>query len=415
MILKWGEKDTLSLKIDKMVNFYRKVLKNGMTILFEKRDNPVVSVAFGVRCGGLNESSKEKGVSHFIEHLLYKGTPTRNSREIAEEIEGKGGILNGFTDETITAYWCKMPSKHLNVALRVLSDMVKNPLFDKNEIEKERSVIFEEIKMGRDNPAHHAFREIQGLLYESPLGLPLIGTEETLNSLTREKILSRFKEIYTPNNIVLCVVGDADFSEIVNFAEKNFSGLKGKAPKYKVVEANGSKIEKRKGVDQANMIFAHHVPTSDKKTSYAAHVLNVLMAGGMSSRLFHEVREKRNLAYTIKGESAILKDFAYSLIYAGVKKENVPLVKKLILDEFKKVSKELTEKELARIKEQIVGNYQISMEDSQNQMVNLLMHEIDGNAKDAYEFEKNILAVKLADVKKLSKMKKYSFFALVPE
>ena len=166
--------------------FYRKVLKNGMTVLFEKRENPVVSVAFAVRCGGINADQHEKGISHFIEHLLYKGTPKRNSKQIAEEIEKKGGILNGFTDESVTAYWCKIPSKHLDTALTVLSDMVKNPLFDEKEIEKERKVIFEEIKMYKDSPTNYVFHEIQKSLYKEPFGSPLIGTERTLNSLTRE-------------------------------------------------------------------------------------------------------------------------------------------------------------------------------------------------------------------------------------
>ena len=395
--------------------FYRKVLKNGMTIIFEKRENPVVSVAFAVRYGGINEASHEKGISHFIEHLLYKGTPIRNSRQIAEELERKGGLLNGFTDETVTAYWCKIPSRHLDIALDVLGDMVKNPLFDEEELEKEKKVIFEEIKMGKDNPSNHSFKEIQRLLYKEPLGSPLIGTEKTLKSLTRKKILERFQGVYGPNNMILCVVGDADFKDIVDFAEKNFSGKKEIAFKHKIVKRNGSKIEKRKGIDQANLILAYHFPTSDKKISHAANVLNVLMAGGMSSRLFHEIREKRNLAYAIKGESVILRNFSYGLVYAGTKKENVQLIKKIILDEFRKVSKELDEKELNQVKEQMIGNYQISMEDSQNQMVNLLMHEIDRNAEDAYEFEKNIRNVKLRDVKNLAKIKKYSFFALVPK
>ena len=346
---------------------------------------------------------------------MYKGTPIRNSRQIAEEIERKGGLLNGFTDETVTAYWCKIPSRHLDIALDVLGDMVKNPLFDEEELEKEKKVIFEEIKMGKDNPSNHSFKEIQRLLYKEPLGSPLIGTEKTLKSLTRKKILERFQGVYGPNNMILCVVGDADFKDIVDFAEKNFSGKKEIAFKHKIVKRNGSKIEKRKGIDQANLILAYHFPTSDKKISHAANVLNVLMAGGMSSRLFHEIREKRNLAYAIKGESVILRNFSYGLVYAGTKKENVQLIKKIILDEFRKVSKELDEKELNQVKEQMIGNYQISMEDSQNQMVNLLMHEIDRNAEDAYEFEKNIRNVKLRDVKNLAKIKKYSFFALVPK
>jgi len=132
--------------------FQRKKLNNGMTVLFEKRENEIASVAFAVKQGGINEKTGEKGISHFIEHMLYKGTEKRNSKQISAEIEKNGGVLNGFTDEELTAFWCKIPSKHIDVALDVLGDMVKNPKFDENEIEKERKVIFEEMKMYKDNP-----------------------------------------------------------------------------------------------------------------------------------------------------------------------------------------------------------------------------------------------------------------------
>jgi len=235
--------------------FYRKVLKNGMTVLFEKRNLPVVSVAFAVRNGGINEVENEKGISHFIEHMLYKGTPTRSAKKIAEEIEKNGGDLNGFTDELITAYWCKMPSKHLDIALDVLSDMVKNPLLDEKEMEKERKVIFEEIKIYHDNPIKHVFEEIQKILYSEPLGLPLIGTHETMNSITKKKMVEKFKQVYQPNNMILCVVGDADFDKLVDFAEKNFGDKKGKIPKFDVKKKNESRIEKRKGIDQATCLL----------------------------------------------------------------------------------------------------------------------------------------------------------------
>jgi len=394
--------------------FYRKVLANGMTVIFEKRNPPIVSVAFAVRSGGMHETSSEKGISHFIEHMLYKGTPTRNSKQIAEEIEKNGGDLNGFTDETITAYHCKIPSKHIDIALEVLGDLVKNPLFDEKELEKERKVIFEEIKLHQDNPLHHVFREIQGTLYKKPFGLPLIGTNKTLTSLTKEKIIKRFKQIYQPNNMILCVVGNTDFNKIIEFAKKNFGTTKGNLPKFKIVKKNESRTEKRKGINQANLVFAYHVPTSKEKRNYAAFALNILMARGGSSRLHQEIREKRNLAYAVEGESDVSRDFAYSLIYVGTSKQNVKKVKKVILDEFKKVSKELSEKELSQVKEQIIGNRQISIEDSRGKMANLLYNEINNNAKKAYEFEKNIRAVKLEDVKNLAKIKKYSFFALVP-
>lgn len=395
--------------------FHRKVLKNGMTLIFEKRNLPVVSVAFAVRSGGVNEKISEKGISHFIEHMIYKGTPTRDARQIASELEKNGAEINGFTTETLTAFWCKIPSKHLDIALDVLSDIIKNSLFDEKELEKERKVILEEIKKRKDTPILYLLDHIQAELYTGTLGMDSAGNYKILKTIDRKKIFDRFKQIYTPNNLILGIVGNADFNEIVKFAEKNFSNIKGKNPKIKFLIKNGEKIEKRKGIEQANLIFAYHVPLSTNKKSYAAEVLNTLMATGMSSRLFHEIREKRNLAYAIEGDSEICKVFAYNFIYVGTKKENVGIVKKMILDEFKKVSEELTETELNQIKEQLIGNYHINMEDSHSQLLNLLLYEIDGDARDFYEYEKDIKAVKLKDVKELAKIKKYSFLALVPE
>ena len=397
------------------LRFYRKVLKNGFTILFEKRELPIVSVVFAVRNGGINESAEEKGISHFIEHMLYKGTPKRNAKQIAEEIEKNGGYMNGFTDEDITAYWCKMPSKHLDVALDVLSDMVKNPLFDPKELEKERKVIFEEIKVRKDSPQVYVFDKIQNSMYESPFGTPLIGTKETMNSITPEKIIDKFKKIYTPNNMILCVVGDTNMDKLVEFAEKTFGNEKGKIPQFKIKLKNEEKIEKRKGIDQANLIFAYHVPLADNKKHYAAQVLSALMTEGMSSRLFTEIREKRNMAYAVKGDSNINKDYAYNLIYIGTSGDCIQEVKKIILEEFQKIAKELDEKELNQVKEQLIGNYHIAMDDSQNQMMSLLRFEINGNTKEFYEYVKNISEVKLKDVKELAKLRDYSFFALIPE
>lgn len=400
-----------------MVKFYRKVLGNGLTILFEKREIPVVSVAFAVKAGGVNELIEEKGISHFIEHMLYKGTHSRNARKIAEEIENKGGELNGFTSEEVTAYWCKIPSEHINTALNVLGDLVKNPLFDKKEIEKERKVIFEEIKMYHDNPRLHVFDEIQKRLYDGTMKISLAGTFKTMDSITKEKMVDKFNKTYQPDNMILGVVGDAELNEIIDFADKFFDDKKSQVSKEDFNKSNESKVEKRKGIDQANLIFAYHVPTANDKESYAAIVLNSLMAGGMSSRLFSEIREKRNLAYAIKGDVNINKTFAYNLIYVGTMKENVEKVKQLILEEFEKVAKGLSDKEVDTMKERLKGNYQISMEDSQTQLLNLIFNEVHGNAEDFYRFEENISKVKVDEIKELAKkaIEEYSFFALIPE
>ncbi len=396
--------------------FFRKILANGMTILFEKREFPVVSVAIAVKTGGMHENEQEKGISHFIEHMLYKGTKIRTYRQISEEIENNGGELNGFTNETATAYWCKMPSRHLNIALDVLTDMVKNSVFDAKELEKERKVIFEEIKMRKDSPRTYVADKIHGFLYEKPFGIDVIGTYESMNSITREKIVKRFKEIYRPNNMILAVVGDADFSEIVKFAEKNFGKGRGILPEFEIKEKNETKAEKRKGIDQANLIFAFHSPKSSDKKSYAAMILNTLMASGSSSRLFQEIREKRNLAYAIHGNVDVNKEFSYSIIYAGTTVDKVDEVKRLIIEEFQKVSREITEKELSKAKDNLIGNLQISVEDSQGQLIELIGWEIaNGNASSFYDFEKNIRKVTLDEVKELAKIKDYSFFVLVPE
>ena len=397
--------------------FHRKVLDNGMTILFEKRDLPVVSVGFAVRAGGVNEKAEEKGISHFIEHMLYKGTPTRNARQIAEQIEKNGGVINGFTDEEITGFWCKMPSKHLNVALDVLGDMIRNPVFDEKEIEKERKVIFEEIKMRKDNPPIYVFDKITSYLYKEPLAIPLIGNEKTLNSMNKKELVEKFKQIYQPNNLILCVVGNADFEQITEYAQKNFGKLKGEIPVLDISLQNKVEEERRKGIGQANLILAYHSPLIKDKKSSASEVLSAVLGGGMSSRLFSEIREKRNLAYSVKAGSEINKDFSYSFIYVGTTKENIEPVKELILKEIEKVSNELEEEELEKVKEQIIGNHQISIEDSQTQMVHLLMQEVFGNVEEYYNFEKNIREVKLDDVKELAgkAIKNYSFFALIPE
>jgi predicted Zn-dependent peptidase len=373
---------------------------------------------FAVKSGGINESLDEKGISHFIEHMLYKGTKKRSAKKIAEDIEKTGGELNGFTSEELTGFWCKIPSKNLYSALDVLMDLVKNPVFDEKELEKERKVIFEEMKLYKDNPRLHVLNEIQKILYTGTLSVDLIGTQKTMNSLSKKKLVDKFKKIYTPENMIFCSVGNGDFKKLINILEKNFKSSRREISKQDFKKKNEIKYEKRKGLDQANLVFAFHSPISSNKDSYAAHLLLSLMVGGMSSRLFSEIREKRNLAYAVKGEFNCNKEFSYSYIYVGTTKENVEKVKELILREFEDVSKNLRKKEFDKIKKQVIGNYEISMEDSQTQMINLLASEFHNKAEDFYEFSKNIAKVKINDIKRLASLvseKNYSFYALIPE
>jgi predicted Zn-dependent peptidase len=395
--------------------FYKKILANGMTVLYEERKNSgVVSVAFAVKHGGIHENKEEKGISHFIEHLLYKGTKKRAAKQISEDIERNGGILNGFTEEEFTAFWCKMPSKHIEVALDVLSDMLLNSVFDEKEMNKERHVIFEEMKMRRDRPDIFVVDKVQSLLFTGSLALDSIGTEESLSSINREKILDKFKKVYGSENLILCVVGDANFKSLCNFCEKNFKKSNFQIGEPKIGLKNGENIFERVGIDQANMIFAYHAPKAGEKGSYAAQTLNCLMAGGMSSRLFQEIREKRNLAYALKGNYSCGKRYGYGSVFVGTSPENMDKVKKILIEEFEKI-KTLKEKELNQVKEQLIGNSKISREDSQGQMLDLLYNEIWTRAEDSYQYEDRIKQVKIEDLKKIASFKKYSFIALVPK
>jgi predicted Zn-dependent peptidase len=393
-----------------------------MNVLFEERKNSgVVSLAFAVKQGGIHESEDEKGISHFIEHMLYKGTKNRTAKQISEDIEKNGGILNGFTEEEMTVFLIKIPSNKIDIALDVLSDMLLNPLFDEKELNKERQVILEELKMRRDMPHVYVIDKIQSLLYSGSLEFEIIGTEKSLNSLKREDLVRKFNEVYSSQNMLLGIVGDLNtkkFKEICNFCNKNFKKSHFNISEPKIGFKNLEKIEKRKGIDQTNLVFAHHSPLAGDKLAYSASVLNCLLVGGMSSRLWQEIREKRNLAYAVKGSYNAGKRYGYENIFIGTSEENLKIIKDLILEEFKKISEDLKKEEFEQVKEQLIGNSKISREDSQGQMLELLYNEVWGDAYRVYNYEKEIKKVKIEDVKKLaSKVKEgnYSFLALVPE
>ena len=196
-----------------MVEFKQKVLKNGLTIIHEKRDVSVTTLLLGVKYGSRYEDEKEKGIAHFIEHLCFKGTEKRTTKQIAEEIENIGGILNAFTSEDVTAYHAKFPSEHLANVGEVIFDIFFNPTFPLEEVKRESEVICEEIKMYYDNPRAHVLDQIKSQLYEKPFGMFIAGTQEIVKGLNREKLLEKHRQIYVPKNSVLVIVGNNSFSE----------------------------------------------------------------------------------------------------------------------------------------------------------------------------------------------------------
>ncbi len=397
----------------KEVEFHRKKLDNGITVILEKREAPIVAVSSSIMFGAQYENADIKGISHFIEHLVFKGTKKRDVVEIPKEIEGKGGIINAFTGEEITCYWNKLPSRYFSLGADISRDLVLNPLFEKKALERERKVILEEIKMYHDNPSTYVVEKIKEMLYETPFNMSIAGTCESVSKLSREKIIELFNSIYSTNNMIFCAVGKTEFEDVLEEAKK-FPKINKKISSMPIVLKNGEVIEKRKGIDQAHEVFGFHMPRLAEKERYAAEVFDNILGGGMSSRLFQEIREKRGLCYAIKTSLEQSKDYSYEVIYSGTVKEKVREIKELILKEIKKL-KNLNQRELSEAKETLIGLKQVNMEKCDFTMIELLQEEIGGNAENYYKYEEEINKVNLEDVRKLSDLKGYSFVALIPD
>jgi len=393
--------------------FYRRKLDNGLTVLFEKRKLPIMATCVAVKFGAQNESSDIKGISHFIEHLVFKGTKNRNVKEIPRQIESKGGILNAFTGEEITGFWNKLPHKYFNLGADIIRDLILNPLFEKTSLERERKVIFEEIKMYHDNPSSYTIEKIKEILYKPPFNMPIAGTMQTVSNLSRKKIINLFNSIYSANNLIFCAVGKSNFEEILKEAEK-FPKFNKKINSIPIVLQNKELIEKRKGIDQTHIILGFHMPKLNDKNRYSAEIFDSILTNGMSSRLFQEVREKKGLCYSIRGCLEQSKDYSYEMIYAGTTKQKIKEIKGIILKEIKKL-KNLNKSDFEENKEKLIGLRKLSNEKSESVMMGLLQEELAGNAKDYYKYEEKINAVKINDVRKLAKLKSYSFFGLVPD
>lgn len=396
------------------MKFFKRKLKNGMTVVFEKRDLPLVSVSITNRFGAAFEDSKIKGIAHVMEHLLFTGTKTRTHEDISREIEKKGGVLNAFTSQEVTSFWFKLPSEHLFSGLDIFTDLLNNTIFNPEKFEKEKKVILEEIKMYHDTPTRFVYDMIEKNLYEKPFGEGVIGSDETVSALKRDFVADFFRKMYGPENYIVAIVGNADFEAVCKYLEKNFSKREVKLKEKLIKLKNTESVEERQGIDQAHFIFAFHAPLVSEPDYYVLEVLDAYLAKGMSSRLFLKIREEKGLAYAVKSSINAEKNYSNYSIYVGTLKDKIPEVKKIIIEELANV-KNMTEKDLEEAKEMLVGLKKLASEDSDNVMNELMFAELNGDAEKYYQFEENIKKVTLEQVKKLAKIKKYSTAAIVPK
>jgi predicted Zn-dependent peptidase len=357
-------------------------LPNGVRVITEKMDH-VRSVSLGVwiATGSRCEIGAENGISHFIEHMLFKGTENRSAEDIARSVDSIGGGLDAFTAKEMVSYNTKVLDEHLPLAFDVLADMVRHPLFRKEDIEKEKGVILEELKMEVDNPEYLLHEIFSSNFYKDhPLGKPIIGTKDTVQKFGRQMVRDYYRRYYSPSNILITAAGNLNHRRLVDLARERFEDL----------PRNGSLKPDPAPVPHARLVFKNK--TSLEQTHlymgvpaypfrhelrFACYVLNTVLGGGMSSRLFQNIREKQGLAYAVFSELSMYRDTGCMAIYAGTSVETAAKVIQCIVQELRELKENLvTPEELRRAKDHLKGSFMLGLESTSSRMGNLARQEI---------------------------------------
>ena len=357
---------------------YKKhVLENGLTIIGEEIPY-VKSISLGVwiNAGSRIEDEEISGVSHFIEHMLFKGTRNRTSKQIASEIDNLGGQINAFTSKECTCYYVKLLDSHIDIGIDVLSDMILNSKFNEDDLDKERSVIIEELKMYEDSPEDLAYDLLTENIYKhDPLGMNIIGTEESLNRLKREKLLDYFNKYYVPNNSVIAISGNFNFDEIINKIEEKFKVWKKRDVNVDIKKAEFKScfLTKNKDIEQVNLAMSlEAVPLENDKEVYALAVINTVFGGSISSRLFQKIREEKGLVYSIYSSQSLYRKCGELGIFASMSNEHLKEVYESIIEEIKIMKKYyLTDQEIKESKEQLKGSYILGLESTSSRMMSI--------------------------------------------
>jgi predicted Zn-dependent peptidase len=363
-------------------NLRRTVLPNGLIVLTERMDY-LRSVAMGVwiKSGSRCEPAETNGISHFVEHMLFKGTRSRTAQHIAREMDSIGGNLDAFTGKETICFNVKSLSDHVPVALDVLTDLVLHPTFAAPDIERERGVILEEIKIDEDNPdvlVHELFT--QSFWKDHPLGWPILGTNKTVASLDQEKLFAYHGDRFHGGNIVFSAAGNLDHDRFAEAVAAKFAGLAGGATLHERPAPESSArivMRNKKSLEQVQICLGVPAPPITDDNRYATLILNTVLGGGMSSRLFQTIREERGMAYSIYSDLSPYRDTGTLCVYAGTSAGKVLEVVDLILVEFAKLKQEpLSDEELTRAKDQVKGNILLGLESSSARMANLARQEM---------------------------------------
>jgi predicted Zn-dependent peptidase len=363
-------------------NLRRTVLPNGLIVLTEQMEH-LRSVAMGVwiKSGSRCEPAETNGISHFVEHMLFKGTRSRSAQHIAREMDSIGGNLDAFTSKETICFNVKSLSDHVPIALDVLSDLVLNPVFAPNDIERERGVILEEIKVDEDNPdvlVHELFT--QSFWKGHPLGKPILGTTETVGRLDQQQLFAYHGDWFHGGNMVFSAAGNLDHDRFTEALASKFSSLPGGVARDELLAPRpsaGIQLRNKKSLEQVQICLGVPAPPITDDNRYATLILNTVLGGGMSSRLFQTIREERGMVYSIYSDLSPYRDTGTLCVYAGTSVAKALEVVELVLAEFRKLKQELlSEDELTRAKDQLKGNILLGLESSNSRMANLARQEM---------------------------------------
>jgi predicted Zn-dependent peptidase len=363
-------------------NLRRTVLPNGLTVLTERMEH-LRSVAMGVwiKSGSRCEPAETNGISHFVEHMLFKGTRSRTAQHIAREMDSIGGNLDAFTGKETICFNVKSLSDHVPIALDVLSDLVLNPVFAAPDIERERGVILEEIKIDEDNPdvlVHELFT--QSFWKDHPLGWPILGTTKTVAGLDQKSLFDYHNDRFHGGNMVFTAAGNLEHDQFVEAVVGKFSSLAGGATLHELSAPEATArvvMRNKKSLEQVQICLGVPAPPITDESRYTTLILNTILGGGMSSRLFQTIREDRGMVYSIYSDLSPYRDTGTLCVYAGTSASKALEVIDLILAEFRKLKQEpLSAEELTRAKDQVKGNILLGLESSSARMANLARQEM---------------------------------------
>ncbi len=359
----------------------RETLDNGLRLLTETMGQ-VRSVSLGVWLtrGSRDESNAQSGIAHFVEHMLFKGTPSRSAEDIAQAIDSIGGQLDAFTAKEYASYYVKVLDQHLPLAVDILSDIVMHPAFQQVDIEREKKVVLEEIKMVEDTPddlVHEMFT--QSFWEGHPLGRPILGSRETVEAFTQQSLREYFESAYTAGNIIVSAAGNIDHARVRELILSAFQSMPSSAsrPPDTPPTVVPQVIVRNKDLEQSHICVGASSYPQNHDDRYSSYVLNTMLGGSMSSRLFQNIREKRGLAYSVFSGLSAYRDAGNLTIYAGCANDAVSEVIDLMIVELRQIKLAPTaDSELRRAKDHLKGSLMLSLENTSSRMSHLARQEI---------------------------------------